>query len=181
MIDSTKIKIFHDSQQQYREQIKALYIDTFIQGPSAQWVDTVALEEELSLTYQKGSMLVAVDGSDLAGALFIYPLSDDSLLPTSISRDLNLSEIPYIAELMVAASCRGCGLGSRMMNEAMELLRTSNYQQVYIRVWDQNTAALKLYEKLGFSLAGTADQTKYSFPDRTPMIMRKIYLYKVLQ
>lgn len=181
MIDSTNINIFPDTQQQYKEQIRALYIDTFTQGPSAQWIETDVLEEELSLTYQKGQMLVAVNVSELAGALFIYPLSDDSLLPASISRDLNLHEIPYIAELMVAASSRGCGLGSRMMSEAMELLRTSNYQQVYIRVWDKNAAALKLYEKLGFKLAGTADQTKYSFPDRKPMIMRKIYLYKAIQ
>lgn len=181
MIDSLNIDIFPDTQQQYKEQIKTLYIDTFTQGSSAQWVDADALEEELALTYQKGLMLVAVNGSELAGALFIYPLSDDSLLPTSISRDLNISKIPYIAELMVAASCRGCGLGSRMMNEAMELLRASNFHQVYIRVWDQNTAALKLYEKLGFSFAGTADQTKYSFPDKKPMIMHKIYLHKELQ
>lgn len=181
MIQASVIKIFPDTQQGYKEQVKALYIDTFTQGPSAQWVDAGALEEELRLTYQKGVMLVAVQADELVGALFVYPLSDDYLLPESISRDLNLTKIPYIAELMVAASCRGCGLGSRLMSEAMELLRTENYQQVYIRVWDQNRAALKLYEKLGFRSAGVADQVKYSYPDKRPMMMRKIYLFKALQ
>lgn len=181
MIQASVIKIFPDTQQGYKEQVKALYIDTFTQGPSAQWVDVGALEEELRMTYQKGVMLVAVQADELVGALFVYPLNDDKLLPESISRDLNLTKIPYIAELMVAASCRGCGLGSRLMSEAVELLRTENYQQVYIRVWDQNRAALKLYEKLGFRSTAHADQVKYSYPDKRPMMMRKIYLFKALQ
>ena len=51
------------------------------------------------------------------------------------------------------------GVGKKMMDFAIEYARTNNYPVIRLDVFEGNTSANKLYNKLGFSKAG-----KFRFP-----------------
>jgi [ribosomal protein S18]-alanine N-acetyltransferase len=61
------------------------------------------------------------------------------------------------AELMLVAVLpgeRGRGLGRRLVEGAMQKARQRGARKMFLEVRDGNSAALRLYESLGFSIAG---------------------------
>lgn len=61
------------------------------------------------------------------------------------------------AELMLVAVLprdRGRGLGRRLVTGAMQKARQRGASKIFLEVRDGNSAALGLYESLGFSIAG---------------------------
>ena len=57
----------------------------------------------------------------------------------------------YVFLLYVAASHRRKGLGSALMQHAHYWAKEQNYQQVNLQVFEDNEAALSLYQKLGYT------------------------------
>jgi len=52
------------------------------------------------------------------------------------------------------------------------------YSDAFIRVWDKNTGAIALYEKMGFVPYTTIEQTKQKANGSETFVMQKIYLHK---
>ncbi|MBA4186233.1 MAG: GNAT family N-acetyltransferase [Acidobacteria bacterium] len=48
----------------------------------------------------------------------------------------------------------GKGVGGRLLNRCFETARTKGYETIWLGVWEQNSAALKFYGKLGFVKVG---------------------------
>jgi ribosomal protein S18 acetylase RimI-like enzyme len=123
---------------------------------------------------------VAVDDTELTGALFVYPLQYDARFTPELSEVADKVHTPYIAELMVQEKYRGRGLGRRMLLKTLLHLRHNRFSNVFIRVWNKNLTALNLYTKSGFKKVGQILQMKW-FPDRkSKMIMEKFYLSRGL-
>jgi ribosomal protein S18 acetylase RimI-like enzyme len=174
------LKIFQDTHHRFRDEIRKLYLDTFSKGPSAQYIDPDELDSEIRLTYQEGMMMVAVDDTVLKGALFVYPLQYDAFTSPVLKGDANLVNAPYIAELMVHENYRGLGTGYKLLTKTLAKLQQNRFTEVFIRVWNKNFKALHLYKKSGFQEIGNMLQTKY-FTDRmTKIVMKKVYLRKIL-
>ena len=59
---------------------------------------------------------------------------------------------PYLASLAVREDVRGRGIGRKLVEAAVEAVRSSSYTGKYmlLGVEDTNTAAVRLYEKCGF-------------------------------
>ena len=49
----------------------------------------------------------------------------------------------------------GCGLGSYLMQLAIDQTRTNGFEQLELGVYSDNTRAIHLYEKVGFERCGT--------------------------
>ena len=60
-----------------------------------------------------------------------------------------------VAELFVAESARGQGIGSRLLAEAEQHARTLGRQFLTLDVVDTNPGALRLYQRLGFEIIHT--------------------------
>ncbi|MEW6567480.1 MAG: GNAT family N-acetyltransferase [Chloroflexota bacterium] len=58
----------------------------------------------------------------------------------------------YLHALRVRPAYRNQGLGSRLISEAETLLRRQGYRRVALAVAKDNTAARRLYERLGYNV-----------------------------
>ncbi|MEM8504242.1 MAG: GNAT family N-acetyltransferase [Cyanobacteria bacterium P01_D01_bin.1] len=56
----------------------------------------------------------------------------------------------YVFLVYVEASHRRQGLGSALMQHAHQWAKEQNYQQINLQVFEDNAAALNLYQKLGY-------------------------------
>lgn len=99
-------------------------------------VDPVERHAELmaSIASPDSAQLVADSGGEVVGQLGV---------------DLR----PYgVAELgmMVAAGWRGVGVGSALLEAALDWARRAGAHKVGLQVWPHNEAALRLYRRFGF-------------------------------
>jgi ribosomal protein S18 acetylase RimI-like enzyme len=85
-------------------------------------------------------VLVAVHGGALCGMIAGY--DDDD--PESRSRYF------YIAELSVAESVRGSGIGSHLIAAIEDIARARGHHTTVIGVLVKNTRAHALYDRLGY-------------------------------
>ncbi|MEA4983490.1 MAG: GNAT family N-acetyltransferase [Paludibacter sp.] len=177
------LRIFQDTHYQFREEIRKLYMDTFSHGDAAQHIDPEELDNEIRLTYEEGMMMVAVDDDDeskLTGALFVYPLQYDSGFNPELSDVCDKVHTPYIAEVMVREKYRGRGLGRKMLKKTLGFLKENRFREVFIRVWNKNFSALRLYTDAGFEVVGKIFQWKLFTDRKTRFLMEKLYLKRGL-
>ncbi len=59
-----------------------------------------------------------------------------------------------IIDIRVVERFRRTGIGESLLTQAFEKLRLSKIRSVFLEVRSSNTAALALYEKLGFAMMG---------------------------
>lgn len=164
----------------YREAIVSLYIDCFSTGVSEQYIDLAELTEYIGLVLDKGNAVLSFENELMTGAVLSLPLKYDSYLPEIISRDYIVNNCVYIAELMVIQQKRGKGTGEKLLSEFIKNVDRNFYTGIFIRVWDQNFPALRLYEKMGFVPVATIRQTKKHADGNGTFDMNKIYLYKAV-
>lgn len=177
------LRIFQDTHYQFRDEIRKLYLDTFSRGDAAQHIDPEELDNEIRLTYEEGIMMVAVDDEEelkLTGALFVYPLQYDAGFNPELSDVCDKVHTPYIAEVMVREKYRGRGLGRKMLKNTLGYLKENRFSEVFIRVWNKNLSALKLYTDAGFHVVGKIFQWKWFTDSKTRFLMEKLYLKRGL-
>jgi len=61
----------------------------------------------------------------------------------------------HVLNLCIAKANRGKGLGRRLLTHMLELARQRQVGTVFLEVRPSNTAALALYDKMGFNQIGT--------------------------
>jgi RimJ/RimL family protein N-acetyltransferase len=102
--------------------------------------------------YADAALLVAESGEELVGRL-------------SITRDPHPASA-HVADLglMVAASHRRRGIGSKLMQGAEQWARSAAVTKLELHVFPHNAAAIALYEKLGYEREGFRKR-HYKRPD----------------
>lgn len=164
----------------YLSKLKALYLESFGKGNSVQYIDEMELDLYLTDILDNGFVYLALDNETICGALLSYPMEADKLLPESIKKLYPIDQSIYIAEMMVAESARGVGIGTQLLDYFFETIDKNIYTDAFIRVWEKNIGALKLYIKTGFMEISTVAQTKQNH-DKQSFIMNKIYLHKKIE
>jgi ribosomal protein S18 acetylase RimI-like enzyme len=110
---------------------------------------------------------VAADGARLAGNLHAYPLDDvandppDPLVPEERTAVLEPFEALYrqaagsyyINVIAVYPDYRRRGLGGRLLELAREQAEARGFSQLSLAVFEENAAAVRLYERAGFAVA----------------------------
>jgi GNAT superfamily N-acetyltransferase len=175
-------KLIQSSQfEKYWSQLVRLYIDTFSVEPSFQFLPKPDVEKYLKLFVQNGFAIIAESQNKmLAGVLFACPLEFDSLFPLSLKSNIVPEKTIYIAELMVEKGYRGRGLGAVLLQECFAYAKDKQFTSAVIRVWKSNKGALKLYKRLGFSVAASVIQQKQKADKTGLRNFEKLYLHKVL-
>jgi len=150
--------VYLTNSPKYIDAIAALYVDAYSKGTSAQYIHPAELKKYISDLLSSGSAILHADVNVLKACLLFTPFSFDVNCPKEISDTFNPANCMYIAEVMVAESFRGQGLGKLLVSEFFKAAHTSNFSDVFIRVWDQNLPALELYKKAGFAEFTTIQQ-----------------------
>ncbi len=160
--------------------IKDLYTEAFSGGISQQFIDIEELDKYIRSLLSTGYALFLVENKVTIGALLACPITFDTLLPEEISRKYSAESSIYIAEMIVNENYRGKGMGKELLKEFLNTVDKSRYRDAFIRVWDQNIPALRLYEKTGFKQIATLGQIKTKADGKEKFVMNKIYLHQKL-
>lgn len=155
-------------------------MESYSKGTSAQYVDSAELYTYLTEILQSGFALLHFQNEGLQACLLYAPLSFDKQCPELITANYEIDKCLYIAEVMVAEAFRGVGLGKLLVADFFNRIDKEKYSDVFLRVWDMNIPALKLYEKAGFEKYASIEQHKKMPDGKTDFIMTKIYLHKPL-
>ncbi|GCE13362.1 GNAT family N-acetyltransferase [Tengunoibacter tsumagoiensis] len=85
--------------------------------------------------------LAESDGKAVAKAELMLPPND------------SLNAVGYVKRVIVHPDARGQGLARQLLEHVITFARTEQHlESIDLHVWDQNTSAIQLYEKLGFEL-----------------------------
>lgn len=60
-----------------------------------------------------------------------------------------------LQRIYVDSRYHGHGFGGRLEREAEDIARKQGFQHMWLGVWEENHKAIRVYEKLGFSLVGS--------------------------
>lgn len=171
------MNIIQTQNEEYRDEIVALYIEAFFTGPSKQFINMKELNEYIDGFFWDGNILLALEKNRVIGALLYCPLQKDALQPKLIHKNFNVESCVYIAEMMVSELARGQGVGTQLLKYFFETVDKNRYKDAFIRVWDKNTTALNLYKKMGFIPISTIEQTKRNADGNGTFVMQKTYLH----
>ncbi|MCH8536045.1 MAG: GNAT family N-acetyltransferase [Flavobacteriaceae bacterium] len=173
-------KIEKSQYSQWKKDLKDLYLQTFTQGLSAQHIEELEAEQYLDQLFSEGYGICGFDKSQLVATLIAVPPSLDREMPESLSTQFNTSNSLYIAEVLVAETHRGLGLGKKMFQK-FELELPDSIHHVLLRVWDKNEIAIQLYQKQGFEVCGEMVQQKLKPLTKEKFEMHKKYMIKTYQ
>ena len=162
----------------YKTALLNLYVATFSEGASAQFVDPDSTIIYMQEMLETGNGILALVEDDIAGALFMTGLSFDTSLPEKIAKSFPIDQSVYINEVMVDAKFRRQGIGKLLMNTAIQEIAKQKYRYCFIRVLTENIPAVELYEKAGFTEIAKFEDRKLSPDKSTVRIFPKIYMYK---
>jgi ribosomal protein S18 acetylase RimI-like enzyme len=111
--------------------------------------------EEGNFSYT--NCVVAEREGEVIGQLCTYPIAESTDEPDEtgdpILEPYGRLEIPgtlYISSLALFDEFRGMGLGTKMLSIARDRARERNLAALSLLVFEQNTGAVKLYEREGF-------------------------------
>lgn len=90
-------------------------------------------------------LLVAESGGFPIGRLFIQFRSDNTMIADGYMR-------AYFYSFQIMEMFRGGGLGTRLMQEGERILHERGFRQATVAVAKENTGALRLYQRLGYSI-----------------------------
>ena len=78
-----------------------------------------------------------------------------------------------IIDIRVGERSRRSGIGESLLTQSFEKLRLSEIQSVFLEVRSSNTAALALYEKLGFTMMGRRENYYKTAAGREDALMMR--------
>ena len=162
----------------YREQIIDLYFQAFTTGEYAQFLERSSVVNTIDELVEIGGGILALFDERLVGILVASPLFAHSEFPINDSKDLLVDNTIYINDVVVDIDFRGRGIAEKMISVFLNNIPDKYYNAV-IRVWDKNTPALSLYNKLNFEPIASITQQKIKTSGEE-FEMDKIYLYKKL-
>ncbi len=110
------------------------------------FVPVARTEQKILVESDDHYMLVAIDRNDeILGALGI-----------ALNPNIRMRHVAKIGPVVVHPAMKGKGIGSRLMEEAIDLADNwLNVHRLELLVYAHNHAAIALYKKFGFSVEGT--------------------------
>jgi ribosomal protein S18 acetylase RimI-like enzyme len=108
--------------------------------------DVVVTEAWLSAILEDTNreLVVIEHRRELVGAiLFKSATSPDDII-------FKARDFGYIEELVVKESFKGKGLGTRLLDHAVEALRARGIKEIELNVWENNNSGTGFFENYGF-------------------------------
>jgi ribosomal protein S18 acetylase RimI-like enzyme len=90
-----------------------------------------------------------------AGELFVYEIDGRVAAAYRLTRKQHrLSHVAYLGSFAVHPQFKGKALGTRLMNDLIEDLRSQEVKRLELLVVTDNHKAVEFYERLGFEVEG---------------------------
>jgi len=124
---------------------------------------TSCLQDPLSNTF------VAVDSS--SSAILGFALMTRELLPEPC-----IAHVPapvHLQRIYVYPHAQGKGVGKLLMQAMEEEAKKQGFENLWLRVYQGNHRAIRVYEKLGFKMVGTHDFVTKTAGVWTDLVMLK--------
>lgn len=179
---------------EHREKAAELYYAAFRQKFQPIFRDEVRAQQVLQAAFDENYVIVATYDGDIVG-LAGFQEKEGNLLDVqpkhmtqvfgwlggwiriiafSIFSRSAPAHILLMDGIVVDASMRGKGIGSRLLEEIVDLAREKGYEQVQLDVVDTNPRARQLYERKGFVATKTESypffQRIFGFGGSTTML-----------
>lgn len=164
----------------HRGKLIDLYELSFTDGQYAQYIPQEAIEISLDDIMRVGFGFMSFQKDNMVGAVLCLSLKNDPDFPFDEHKDIDPAKTIYIADLMVDTHYREQGIAQGLLEHLFKRSQSKPYNDVIIRVWNQNIPAVSLYKKLGFVEITTILQTKLSKETKKPFEMKKIYMHRRL-
>ncbi|AHW62197.1 Ribosomal protein S18 acetylase RimI [Draconibacterium orientale] len=164
----------------YKNDLVNLYINTFSAGKSFQYHSEEETAAYLQAIFDVGYGIFAMEEHEVAGVILVTPLSFDRLLPEEIAQNFDVKRSVYVAEMMVEKSKQRQGIGKRLLTLFLKETDRTQFDHAFIRVWEENEAAVDLYKKMGFEVYATMVQPKMLADKSGTFDFEKIYLHQRL-
>jgi diamine N-acetyltransferase len=121
--------------------------DSVSEDEAAAYADATRSEHYFRAALSKDTILVAEEEEKLVG----YVKFGDVLIPEVDAKpgDAGLHRV------YVETALQGRGIGRQLVGEALSHSRLHAAARVFLEVWEENRAAVWLYESFGFQTVGT--------------------------
>lgn len=128
--------------------IWAIFEPIIAAGETYEYDETLTTEQAQEIWFNSQTLTVVAEAQgNIIGAY--------KLKPNHAGRGSHIANGSYI----VAAHCRGQGIGRQLVEHSLEMAIARNYRAIQFNiVVSTNIGAIKLYEKLGFQILGTIPQ-----------------------
>jgi len=104
-----------------------------------------------------GCLYVAVCNNKVAGSIILRNNPEPAYLAVKWQADLDYSLVFAVHTFVVHPDYWGNGVGSAMLDFAVELGIRKNIKSLRLDVYEKNLPAIRLYEKCGFHYIDTVD------------------------
>ena len=131
------------------------YLENHINYPK--WSSLHPSDQSIVGSVKAGELYVCIEGDTVLGAVVLSEDPEGYYESGDWSRELKTGEYLVIHALAVDPSFAHKGIGAFMVEQSIEIARKGGYQALRLDVVPENIPAERLYEKLGFSFAGTKD------------------------
>mgnify|MGYP004642168629 CR=1 FL=1 len=120
-----------------------------------QWDEVYPDRATLQDDIEKGQIYVGRTGGRIA-VMFVLNMQYDESYNHAAWKD---PDVPYrvLHRFCVDPDFQGCGVGGKALDHIEKLLSEQDVHAVRIDVFSKNPYALKMYEKHGYTVAGTGD------------------------
>jgi ribosomal protein S18 acetylase RimI-like enzyme len=143
----------------WRDAYRGLLPDAYLDGALAADLDAV-WRRKLDGAPAPRSLLLVAEAAEGSLAGFLYACQEAAGAQSA-----------YLDNLHVRPEWRGAGLGARLMRAAVPELSALGYGGLHLRVFAQNTAALRFYERLGGRIAERSREDLMGHPADTYRIV----------
>lgn len=122
-------------------------------GPNEwNYITDESIELQFGLIREEKALTVLAEDSEIAG--FAILLLKEAC-PSKLSQYSNLSKMDYIKDVVVNTNYSGKGIGSALLQEAIELAKKEQCEKVYIERHEENLASAGMMRKASFTLVDT--------------------------
>ena len=113
---------------------------------------------------RRGEQYVCIHDGEILGAVLLSEDPDGDYDAGDWSRKLEQGEYLSLHVLAVKPDCFHSGVGSFMVESCIAIAQKGGYKALRLDIVPTNTPAERLYRKMGFVYAGTADLKRKTAP-----------------
>ena len=147
--------------------------DLLLKEGSNDWnyITDESIVEQFKLIRQGKALAVLAEDTSIVGfAVLILKGS----CPAKLSKYAVLSDIAYINDVIVASNQSAKGIGSKLLQKAIELAHKEQCEEVYIERHEENLASAGMMRKASFQIVDTFyDPKKRTIGSRNTSVLVK--------
>ncbi|MBQ8280974.1 MAG: GNAT family N-acetyltransferase [Lachnospiraceae bacterium] len=114
-------------------------------------------EKSVRAMTEAGCQFMCIENDEVVGAFVFNDDPQGAYENADWSRELLKGEYMVCHALATSVSCRGKGVGGKMIEFCIEYAESRGYKAIRLDVVPDNYPAKKLYEKYGFEYRGDVD------------------------